>query len=485
MAPRIVVLTGSGISAESGIPTFRDANGLWKNHRIEEVASPRAFANNPALVHEFYDMRRRLSLDVKPNAAHDALGALERALGDGMLIVTQNVDELHECAGSKAVIHMHGELASALCTACGAHHRWTADLGDEPPCPACGRQALRPDIVWFGENVYRLNEINAAVDNCETFVVIGTSGAVHPAAGLAERARAQGAWTVLLNLEDHGGSAAYDEVLIGPASSIVPEWVAETLAQFKEISVKGGWALDDNPYVDKPGERAMMELQLVDWTKEVNELKEWIEGSAGAPQGEWQFVSSEVKAGLETLWHPDDPKLTEVLVAATQRLARSPRGPADSRGLPWYQESEAHYLLAGLLVRALIAQNRPAKAQRAFDAASAGNDGSATETLGQILFLNWGRLALAHDKPGEAFLHFWRTTKYAISSRADPEFALEALCELAMMDTSGLGEVPGSAEWAPLALLLAERATVWRPGRWFDPYDKRLREIVAGTDVTA
>ncbi|MGC4153261.1 MAG: NAD-dependent deacylase [Propionicimonas sp.] len=232
---RMVILTGAGISQESGLPTFRDANGLWEGYRPEEVASPLAFARMPEVVQEFYDLRRRAALAVEPNAAHVALARLEQELdrqgnSGAMVIVTQNIDDLHERAGSKRVIHMHGELNSALCTACGSRARWTRPLADRPACPSCGSRSLRPDIVWFGENVYRMDEIEQAVENCETFAVIGTSGMVYPAAGLAAYAKACGARTVLLNLEDQPLGLDYDEREIGPATKVVPEWVERYLA---------------------------------------------------------------------------------------------------------------------------------------------------------------------------------------------------------------------------------------------------------------
>lgn len=218
-----VVLTGAGISAESGLQTFRATDGLWYNHRIEDVASPEGYRRSPELVNEFYDQRRRDALAASPNPAHLALARLERELG-GVTIITQNVDDLHERAGSRAVLHIHGELNSAWCTSCDARHRWIVDLIARPPCPSCGRRTLRPDIVWFGEDVYHANEIQAAVLSCDLFVVVGTSGVVYPAAGLASLARSRGARTVLLNLEgieDPG----FDEVHLGPASVEVPTWV--------------------------------------------------------------------------------------------------------------------------------------------------------------------------------------------------------------------------------------------------------------------
>ncbi len=232
--PRIVVLTGAGVSAESGIATFRDSNGLWKNHRIEDVASPTAYARTPDLVHEFYDARRRQALEALPNAAHYALADLAQELRNtdgrkGVLIVTQNVDDLHERAGARDVIHLHGELNSALCTSCGQRHRWEADLDDRPQCPSCGARSLRPDIVWFGESVSRLRDVQNAVDQCEALIVVGTSGSVSPASGLVDRARAAGARTVLVNAEPWADLSQFDQVVVHPATVGVPEVVKEIL----------------------------------------------------------------------------------------------------------------------------------------------------------------------------------------------------------------------------------------------------------------
>lgn len=228
MTPRIVILTGAGISAESGLATFRASDGLWENHRVEEVASPEGFRRNPDLVQRFYDLRRAQAAAVHPNAAHLALARLEQRLPGEVLIITQNIDDLHERAGSTNVLHMHGELNSALCTACRQRSGWTGPLADRPPCPACGQRCLRPDIVWFGENVYHPDEIGQAATGCELFVVIGTSGVVYPAAGLAWTARTHGARTVLLNLEAQE-SGHYDETHYGPATQVVPQWVASIL----------------------------------------------------------------------------------------------------------------------------------------------------------------------------------------------------------------------------------------------------------------
>lgn len=234
---RIVILTGAGISAESGIDTFRSAGGLWEQHRVEDVATPEGFARNPALVLGFYDMRRAALANVAPNAAHMALARLQRDFakrpGREVLLVTQNVDDLHERGGSPQVLHMHGELKSALCTACGTRSRWEgamlAENGVRPPCPVCAAPMLRPDVVWFGEMPYEMGRIYMALEACDLFVSIGTSGAVYPAAGFVEEARRAGAQTLELNLEPSEGSRLFHESRLGPASVIVPEWVEGVL----------------------------------------------------------------------------------------------------------------------------------------------------------------------------------------------------------------------------------------------------------------
>ena len=223
----IVILTGAGISAESGIDTFRGAGGLWENHRVEDVATPEAFDRDPDLVLRFYDMRREAIQTKAPNDAHVALSELDRNWPGELLIVTQNVDDLHERAGASRVLHMHGEHLNAWCTACDARSRWTGTLRDRPECPACGVAALRPDIVWFGEMPYRMEEIYAAVRGADLFVSIGTSGAVYPAAGLVRTARELGVRTLELNLERSQGSAWFHETRLGPATQLVPQWVAE------------------------------------------------------------------------------------------------------------------------------------------------------------------------------------------------------------------------------------------------------------------
>ena len=220
-----MILTGAGISAESGLGTFRDEGGLWAQHRIEDVATPEGFARDPELVQRFYNMRRAEAVKAVPNAAHRALAALE-AVHD-VLIVTQNVDGLHEAAGSKNVLHMHGSLARAMCATCQA--RWDAPLvmTVSDACPSCGEKATRPDIVWFGEIPYGMERIDAALNQAALFASIGTSGNVYPAAGFVAEARRLGMPTVELNLEPSAGYSMFDEVRIGPASETVPEWVAD------------------------------------------------------------------------------------------------------------------------------------------------------------------------------------------------------------------------------------------------------------------
>ncbi len=226
----IVILTGAGVSAELGVPTFRGPDGLWEGHRVEDVATPEAFRRDPVLVQRFYDDRRAALARVAPNAAHLALARLDREWPGEFLLVTQNVDDLHERGGSRRLLHMHGELKRALCTGCGAAPVWEGGLSGEPACPRCdavGR--LRPDIVWFGEMPYRMDVIEAAIDACDLFVSIGTSGAVYPAAGFVGWARAAGARTLEINLDPSAGTAMFDEARHGPAGVLVPAWVDEVL----------------------------------------------------------------------------------------------------------------------------------------------------------------------------------------------------------------------------------------------------------------
>ena len=225
----IVILTGAGISAESGIDTFRSAGGLWEQHRVEDVATPEAFERDPELVLRFYDMRRAAIQTKQPNPAHFALARLDAEWSGNLLIVTQNVDDLHTRAGAKRVLHMHGEHLNAWCTSCDIRSPWTTPLIDRPTCPVCQARTLRPDVVWFGEMPYRMDEIYAALREADLFVSIGTSGAVYPAAGLVRNARELGAQTLELNLERSQGSAWFDETRLGPASEVVPGWVEEIL----------------------------------------------------------------------------------------------------------------------------------------------------------------------------------------------------------------------------------------------------------------
>lgn len=225
----IVVLTGAGVSAESGIDTFRAKGGLWEKHRIEDVATPEAFARDPELVLRFYDMRRAAIQQAQPNPAHWALAALDAQWDGELLIVTQNVDDLHERAGAKRLIHMHGEHLSAWCLTCDIRSPWRDTLSDRPPCPACASPALRPDIVWFGEMPYRMDEIEFAISRCDLFVSIGTSGAVYPAAGYVRTARHYGARALELNLDPSQGSVYFDECRMGNASDLVPMWVGDMI----------------------------------------------------------------------------------------------------------------------------------------------------------------------------------------------------------------------------------------------------------------
>jgi NAD-dependent deacetylase len=228
----IVVLTGAGVSAESGIDTFRAAGGLWEQHRVEDVATPEGFARDPDLVLRFYDMRRAAIQQAQPNAAHRALAHLDAAWPGELLIVTQNVDDLHERAGAARVLHMHGRHLTAWCQACDARPEWRGTLIDRPACPACGAAgALRPDVVWFGEMPYEMDRIERAIANADLFVSIGTSGAVYPAAGFVRWAREAGARTLELNLEPSQGSGWFHDSRLGPATALVPAWVEEMLSR--------------------------------------------------------------------------------------------------------------------------------------------------------------------------------------------------------------------------------------------------------------
>jgi NAD-dependent deacetylase len=226
----LVILTGAGISAESGLATFRGPDGLWEGHRVEDVCTPQALAHNPKLVHDFYDARRAALATVAPNPAHEALARLDAAWLGELLIVTQNVDDLHERAGARRMLHMHGQLNSALCAHCGEQAPWQGDMPPGTLCSTCGVPTLRPDIVFFGEIPYDMDRIETALSQADLFVSIGTSGAVYPAAGFVRMARAFGAQTLELNLEPSEGSRWFDECRHGPASTLVPVWVDELLA---------------------------------------------------------------------------------------------------------------------------------------------------------------------------------------------------------------------------------------------------------------
>jgi NAD-dependent deacetylase len=229
----IVILTGAGISKESGLATFRDTDGIWAEVRLEDVATPEAFQRDPERVHGFYNARRRSLLDpaVAPNAAHLALARLEQAWPGDVLVVTQNIDDLHERAGSRNLLHMHGELLSARCLACGQRSRWPEDMDVESRCPPCGTQgSLRVDVVWFGEMPFEMERIFTALEACDLFLSIGTSGSVYPAAGfIAEVRRGGRTHAVELNLEPSDGHSLFHEKRYGPASETVPAFVEELL----------------------------------------------------------------------------------------------------------------------------------------------------------------------------------------------------------------------------------------------------------------
>ena len=235
--PEIVILSGSGLSAESGIETFRGEGGVWENYRIEDVASPEAFKQSPDKVHSFYNMRRKqlYSSDIKPNKAHEALARLTNELGKNVLLVTQNVDNLLEKAGAKGVMHMHGELAKIRCENCATVREWKGDLSVETECTICHQSgSLRPYIVWFGEIPFGLELIYTALANCKLFASIGTSGSVYPASGFVQEAR-KGTCerTVEINPERTEISAFFDEHREGPASKMVPRFVEEVLKSDK------------------------------------------------------------------------------------------------------------------------------------------------------------------------------------------------------------------------------------------------------------
>jgi NAD-dependent deacetylase len=234
---RIVVLTGAGVSAESGMGTFRDKDGIWTRHSLEDVATPQGFARNPRLVHDFYNARRRALRDARPNLAHVALAKLERSVrktGGELMLVTQNVDNLHEKAGSRSLLHMHGELSRVMCAACGEKGAWDEDLFTDTECWRCGKQgALRPDVVWFGEIPYGMDDIYGQLSSCDLFASIGTSGEVYPAAGFVHEAQLAGAHTVELNLEPSANARTFGEGRYGPATQVVDAWVADLIRKIE------------------------------------------------------------------------------------------------------------------------------------------------------------------------------------------------------------------------------------------------------------
>lgn len=230
--PNLVVLTGAGLSAESGVPTFRGVDGLWEGYQIEEVASPEAFRRTPELVHRFYNLRRAALHTVQPNAAHQALVKLEQAWPGSFLHVTQNVDDLNERVGAQKLRHMHGELRKVRCLWCRNVMPWEADLDSSTACPICEKTGkMRPDIVWFGEIPYYIEEITQALETVDIFICIGTSGVVYPAAGFARQAASKGAQRLIeINLESTEISSHFTERRPGTASVEVPRLVDELLA---------------------------------------------------------------------------------------------------------------------------------------------------------------------------------------------------------------------------------------------------------------
>ena len=241
----IVVLTGAGISKESGLDTFRCADGIWSRVNLEDVATPEGFARNPRLVHDFYNARRGKLTDtaITPNAAHAALARLEREWPGELLIVTQNIDDLHERAGSRNVLHMHGELKKVRCGRCGGLFEWLRDLGVEDACAGCGAVGrLRPHVVWFGEMPLGMDDIYDALGRCSLFVSVGTSGNVYPAAGFVSHVRTTTrAHTVELNLEPSTGATMFAETIYGPATDVVPAYVEAILAGSRELAAAGRW----------------------------------------------------------------------------------------------------------------------------------------------------------------------------------------------------------------------------------------------------
>lgn len=227
---KIVILTGAGISAESGVSTFRDPKGIWSKYDYRDVATPEGFARDPEAVLSFYNMRRNLHGDAQPNRAHYALADLESNFPGSVVVITQNVDHLHEAAGSAHVIHMHGEIMKRLCNACGHRQQWHEDFDIAAVCPQCqSTGVLRPDVVWFGEMPYHMETIVEHLGDADLFVSIGTSGHVYPAAGFVGEAASAGAYTVELNLEPSQGASLFQESIHGQAGTVVPKFVDELL----------------------------------------------------------------------------------------------------------------------------------------------------------------------------------------------------------------------------------------------------------------
>jgi NAD-dependent deacetylase len=234
MTRSIVILTGAGISKESGLDTFRDTDGIWSKVRIEDVATPEAFLRDKRRVHAFYNARRQglLAAQVAPNPAHLALARLEAEWPGPVLLVTQNIDDLHERAGSRNLRHIHGEMLKSRCAACGAVAVCKRDLDETLACDACGGTGgMRPHVVWFGEMPFHLDEVYAALASCDLFLSIGTSGNVYPAAGFVSEARAAGAHTIELNLEPSEGRTQFAEAIHGPAGAVVPAYVERLLTR--------------------------------------------------------------------------------------------------------------------------------------------------------------------------------------------------------------------------------------------------------------
>ena len=230
----IVILTGAGVSKESGLDTFRDSDGIWSKVRIEDVATLEAFQRNPKSVQNFYNSRRRqlIKSEVKPNAAHLALAKLEREWTGTVTIVTQNIDNLHETGGSENLIHMHGELLKVRCSVCLQINSRLSDVTSRTNCPTCDRtNTLRPHVVWFGEMPLNIEEIHQLLNECSLFISIGTSGNVYPAAGFVQLATAAGARSIELNLEPSEGATLFSETRYGPATKIVPAFVEELLRE--------------------------------------------------------------------------------------------------------------------------------------------------------------------------------------------------------------------------------------------------------------